>query len=204
MKKMNLFLAVLLVALIGSVSCDLLGDDKEETNPDKTIGKVGNYWNGYVDNKNAGSITITQNNGGNVVATLNYDGGTHTIEGKITSNGIYDYVYSNGDKGKPFTLVKFDAKVGDQWEYNVGDKKVVRKVVKKSTEDDVEYLWWLVKTIDVEETIPTGTIVNGNASEIKKILWKFNHKFGFIEATVTKTDNTVTDITSITNTGDED
>ena len=203
MKKTKGFFAVLLVVLIGGVACNLIDGDKEETDPDKTIGKVGNYWGMYVDNEDLGDVTITQNNNGNVVATFDYDGGTHTIEGKITSNGISDYVYSNGDKSKPFTLVKFDAKVGDKWEYNVGDKKVVREVVRKSTEDDVEYLFWLVKTIDVEETIPSGTLVNGSASQIKKILWKFNHKFGFIEATVTKTDNTESDITTLTNAGDE-
>ncbi|WP_299526207.1 hypothetical protein [uncultured Lutibacter sp.] len=183
---------------MGAVACE----DDETVDPEKTIGKVGNYWGMYVDNNDAGDVTITQNIDGNIIASFSYDGSTHNVEGKITSNGIYDYVYSNGDRSKPFTLVKFDAKVGDKWEYNVGDKKVVRKVVKKSTTDDVEYGFYYVKTIDVEETIPTGTMVNGSSSEIKKILWKFNHKFGFIEADVTKTDNSVSKVTSLTNAGD--
>jgi len=199
MKNFKILLAVLIMILIGAMACS---DNDEETDPEKTIGKVGNYWRMYVDNNDGVNVTITQNNDGNIVANLNYDGGTHTVEGKITSNGISDYVYSNGDKSKPFTLVKFDANVGDKWEYNVGDKKVVREVVKKSTTDDVEYGFYYVKTIDVEETIPTGTMVNGSASQIKKILWKFNHKFGFIEADVTKIDNTVSKVTSLTNAND--
>jgi molecular chaperone GrpE (heat shock protein) len=31
----------------------------------------------------------------------------------------------------------------------------------------------------------------GGVSQVKSILWKFNHKFGFIAAEITKTDNTV-------------
>ncbi len=198
MKNFKIILAVLVMILMGVVACD----KDDDIDIENTIGQVGNYWSLYLDNAPAQDVTITQNIDGNIVASFNYDGGTHTVEAKITSNGIYDYVYSNGDKSKPFTLVEYDANVGDKWEYNVGDKKVERKVVRKSTTDDVEYGFYYVKTVDVEETIPTGTMINGSESGIKKILWKFNHKFGFIEADVTKTDNTVLKITSLTNAGD--
>jgi len=185
--------------LIGVLACDKTED---AVAVEETIGQVGTYWRMYLDNSNAGEVTINENNAGDIVASFTYDGSVHTVEAKITSNGIYDYVYSNGDKSKPFTLVEFDANVGDKWEYNVGNKKVERKVVRKSVTDDVEYGFYYVKTIDVEETIPAGTMVNGTASNIKKILWKFNHKFGFIEADITTTDDTVSKITSLTNAGD--
>ncbi len=177
-------------------------EDNDEIDVESTIGQVGNYWRMYLDDNDGVDVTITENNGSDFVASFNYDGAIRTLEGKITSNGIYDYVYSNGDKSKPFTMVKFDANVGDVWEYNVGDQSVVREVVRKSTTDDVEYGFYYVKTIDVEETIPAGTMINGSASQIKKILWKFNHKFGFIEADITKTDNTVSKVLSLTNAAD--
>ena len=54
----------------------------------------------------------------------------------------------------------------------------------------------MIKTIDVEETIPSGVQVKGAASPFTKILWKFNHKFGFVMATGTKTNGTVVNLYS--------
>jgi hypothetical protein len=198
MKKFKLIALFGTLVICGFYSCSLIEDliNDEETDPSKTMGKVGNYWGASAQGYTSGAITINENDDGNVVATINFNGTNHTVEGKITDKGIYDYVYSNGDTKKPFTLVKFDAEVGDKWTFKVGSQTVTREVVRKSTTDDTYYGFYLVKTIDVEETIPTGTLINGSASQVKKILWKFNHKFGFVAATVTKTDNTVVNVNS--------
>lgn len=194
-KLLYLISAIVLAGMF--VSCDLLGTtDKEETDPEKTLGKPGNYWTLRAPGYSNSQITIDSNNDGNVVASLPFDGKTIKVEGKVTENGIYDYVYSNGDKKKPFTLVKFDAKVGDKWEYKVGNQTVVREVVRKSTTDDTDYGFWMIKTIDIEETIPAGVKVNNSEAQVSKILWKFNHKFGFISATVTERNNKVNTVTS--------
>lgn len=191
MKTKNQFFSVLFIfLLIGITACDLLETNKEETDPEKTMGKVGNYWAVSATGYPGSTVTIGENSGGNVVASYTYNGKTYEVEGKVTDNGFYDYVYSNGDQSKPFTLVKFDANVGDKWEYKIGNQTVTREVVKKSTTDDTYYGFMLVKTIDVLETIPTGVQVKGGVSQVKTILWKFNHKFGFIAAEVTKTNNT--------------
>lgn len=199
MKKLRLPIIISLFAVLGFYSCDIIEEliNNEETDPEKTMGKVGNYWEASANGYSESSIEIQSNDDGNVVATLNFNGTNHTVEGKITDKGIYDYVYSNGDTKKPFTLVKFDAEVGDKWTFKVGNQTVTREVVRKSETDDTFYGFMLVKTIDVEETIPTGTVVNGSASQIKKIAWKLNHKFGFIAATVTKTDNSVVNVYSL-------
>jgi hypothetical protein len=139
---------------------------------------------------------VDSNTDGNVVASYVYNGKTYQLEGKVTENGIYDYVYSHGDKNKPFTLVKFDAKVGDKWEFKVGNQTVVREVVYVSTKDDTYYGMLMIKTIDVEETIPSGLQVKGAASPFTKILWKFNHKFGFIMAFGTKTNGSMVNLYS--------
>ncbi|PKP33990.1 MAG: hypothetical protein CVU00_08740, partial [Bacteroidetes bacterium HGW-Bacteroidetes-17] len=180
--KISLLLMLAIGVLFSIYSCK----KKEEVDPSKTMGKVGNYWDASISGYSGTTIVIDENNGGNVAATLTFNGGTYEVEGKVTSNGIYDYVYSNGDKSKPFTLVKFDAKVGDRWEFNVGNLTVVREVVKKSTEDDTPYGFMYVKTVDVEEIIPEGLILKSTSSQVSKILWRFNHKFGFISATITK------------------
>lgn len=195
MKRIYYCVSTVLLAAIFS-SCDLMGTGKEETDPTKTLGKSGNYWSVSAPGHGASQITIESNDDGNVVASIPYGGKTILVEGKITSNGIYDYVYSNGDKKKPFALVKFDAKVGDKWEYKVGNQTVVRKVVHKSTEDDTFYGFLMIKTIDVEETIPAGVTVNGKVVQASKILWRFNHKFGFISADVTETNNKTTRVSS--------
>lgn len=205
MKPKNHLIRIVLLMLIGTISaCDLLDSNKEETDPDKTMGKVGNYWEASVPGLGSATVTIDGNDDGDVIASFPYQGKTYQIEGKITDNGFYDYVYSNGDKDKPFTLVKFDANVGDKWEYKIGNQTVTREVVKKSTTDDTSYHgFWMIKTIDVLETVPAGVQVRGGVTQVKTILWKFNHKFGFIAAEVTKTDNSkVTVSQSDTNVAD--
>jgi hypothetical protein len=162
----------------------------EQTDPEKTLGKVGSEWKGSAPGYTSSTLRILENNDGDVVCSFTYQGVTRNIQGRITDKAIYDYVYSNGDTKKPFTLVRFDANVGDKWEYNVGNQKVVREVKKKSIDDDYSYGFMLIKTIDVEETIPSGTLVAGKESQISKILWNFNHKFGFVGATITKKDGT--------------
>ncbi len=195
MKKL-IYSLLTLFSLAILFSCEKDPGMENVSDPDKTLGKVGNYWNlkstGYPNSK----ITIESNSNGVVIGSYTFNGKTYTLEGKITEDGIYDYVYSNGDKNKPFTMVRFDAKVGDKWEFKVGNQTVVRKVVHKSTEDDTFYGWLMIKTIDVEETIPSGVQVKGAASPFTKILWKFNHKFGFVMATGTKTNGTVVNLYS--------
>lgn len=182
---------ILLTLLLGIASCDWLDFNKEETDPDKTMGKVGNFWSTRTPTGEISTMTINSNDDGEIVANVNYGGKNYQIEGKVTDNGFYDYVYSNGDKSKSFPLVKFDANVGDKWEFKVGNQTVTREVVKKSTTDDTPYNgFWLIKTIDVLETVPSGVQVKGGLTQVKSILWKFNHKFGFISAEITKLDNT--------------
>jgi hypothetical protein len=99
-----------------------------------------------------------------------YDG-TSTFDAKyrVTSEGVQS-VY---DDGTSFTLVKYDAKVGDKYTLKRNGQTLVREVVQKSEEDD--YLWngWLLKTITVKET---GRALPG-FSNAKLV---FNHRFGLV------------------------
>jgi hypothetical protein len=99
-----------------------------------------------------------------------YDGTTHfDAKYRITTEGVQS-VY---DDGTSFTLVKYDAKVGDKYTLKRNGQTLVREVVQKSTED--EYYWngLLLKTITVKET---GRAVPG-FSNAKLI---FNHRFGLV------------------------
>ncbi len=93
---------------------------------------------------------------------------------KITSEGIQDFVYSKGDLSKPFTIVKYSAKVGDKYEFTDKDgKKTVRTVVQKNPDEDWSLAFLMVKTIRIEEYLSDDPL-------IKKVTFITNHKFGLV------------------------
>lgn len=172
-------------------SCDKISD--LTLNPDETVAKEGNYWITQGSDIPNTTVTVSENKKGVATMSFSYNGEDYAIKAKVTKTKVQDFVYSNGDEDKPFTLVDFDAKVGDKWEYKVGTETVVREVVHKSTDDD--YMVWalgmMIKVSQVEETIPEGIMVMGYPTGAKKILWTFNHKFGWIGAEITKRDDTM-------------
>jgi hypothetical protein len=101
----------------------------------------------------------------------NIDG---NVKIKITSEGIQDFI--NRD-GKAHTIVKFDAKVGD--EYNLtksGGQTLRRTVTQKSTTDDFSYGFMNIKTITTEQS--------SSYPGVKKIVYKSNHKFGIVHVEI--------------------
>jgi hypothetical protein len=98
--------------------------------------------------------------------------GNLDVEGKVkaTDEGFLDY--TNAD-GKPFVMVRYDAKVGDTYTLTKADgKTITRTVTQVSTTDDFGYGLLLIKTITVEQ--------DSRIPGIKKIIYKFNHKFGIV------------------------
>lgn len=99
-----------------------------------------------------------------------YDGTTHfDAKYRVTTEGVQS-VY---DDGTSFTLVKYDAKVGDKYTMKRNGQTLVREVVQKSVEDDYYWNGWLLKTITVKET---GRAIPG-FSNAKLV---FNHRFGLV------------------------
>ena len=95
-------------------------------------------------------------------------------KGRATSEGIQDFLYSDGDMSKPFTLVKYNAKVGDKYEYTLKDgTKIKREVTYRSTEDEWEWDFYLMKVIKVEEK-------KENDPFVEKITYITNHKYGLL------------------------
>jgi hypothetical protein len=93
---------------------------------------------------------------------------------RVTSQGIQDFVNSRGDESKPFTIIKYDMKVGDTWSFKRSDGTVVtRKVVHHSTVDDYEVIWWRLKVFKTEQT-------QTNDPLLSKIVWVTNHKYGLV------------------------
>ena len=92
---------------------------------------------------------------------------------RITTEGVQS-VY---DDGTSYTLVKYDAEVGDKYTLKRDGQNLVREVTQKSSEDDYYWNGWLLKTITVKET---GRAVPG-LSETELV---FNHKFGLVGYTL--------------------
>jgi len=100
--------------------------------------------------------------------TLSFD-----LKLRITSEGIQDYVNSKGDLSRPFTVVKYNAAVGDTYEFtNSEGVKITRTVTYRSTTDDYSVGFWLLKIIKVEQTQEDPII--------ERITYYANHKYGLV------------------------
>ncbi|MCZ7555966.1 MAG: hypothetical protein M5R41_06140 [Bacteroidia bacterium] len=92
---------------------------------------------------------------------------------KVTSEGMQEFVSSGGDLSKPFTIVKYNANVGDTWNFtNSKGENITRTVSYKSTTDDFPVGFWNIKVIKVDETRESPVF--------EKITWVTNHKFGLV------------------------
>lgn len=188
MKKV-IILMLLITAIIGT-SCKKKSDDTNTPTP-STLAVVGTTWTSGI----LGSVTVSQVTGSDVIVNCTYQGNTVSVAGSMTTTGLADYFYSNGDKTKPYTLVNFNDPVGTQYKFNVGTSQVVRTVIAKSTTNDfyVSALGMYIMTSEVKEDVPAGLTVNGKLTKTKTVYWEINHKFGVVYAEVIQTDGTILD-----------
>lgn len=96
------------------------------------------------------------------------------VQLRVTTEGIQDFF--NKDH-KPHTLVKYDAKVGDQYQVSKSDGKTITRTVKaRSDVDDFPYGFYYIKTITVEQ--------DSRIPGIQKFVYRANHKFGIVHLEV--------------------
>lgn len=97
---------------------------------------------------------------------------------KVTTSGIQEYVSSNGDVTKPFTIIKYNANVGDSWTFTRPNGRTVRRTVTyHSTTDDYPVGFWLLKVFKTES-------IEENDPLIDKIVFVTNHKYGTVGAII--------------------
>ncbi|MFM2283714.1 MAG: hypothetical protein RL222_1218 [Bacteroidota bacterium] len=92
---------------------------------------------------------------------------------RITSEGIQDYI---NNSSKPFTLVKYDSKVGDTYTYEVDGKTLTRTVTENNGLNEWPLGFFNIKTVEVQQTTfnpVMGALVN-------KMKYRANHKFGLV------------------------
>lgn len=73
---------------------------------------------------------------------------------KATDQGIQEFMASKGDLSKPFTIIKYNMKVGDSWTFT--DSKGVttrRTVTYHSSTDDYPVAFWNMKVFKTESVV---------------------------------------------------
>lgn len=114
--------------------------------------------------------TIDSSNHNDIVVRIEF-------KAKVTSDGVAEFFSSKGDQSRPRALVKYSWNVGDEISFTDDDGiKIKRRVIRKSTEDDYPIGFWLIKTIDVEQTAENSPFAN----VINRAVIIGNHKFGIV------------------------
>lgn len=204
MKNLLSYILILLISIF-IISCDTAESDDDPNSlggdPNLTLGGVGNtITTGSLiiggNTYDTGSLVqITKNVGG--VATIKLNMNLTQVPGlaafnnfipqsmkdtqgrintellfKVTSEGIQDNM--NVD-GKMHTMVKFGAKVGDEYQLQTSNgKTITRRVTGRSDNDDFPYGFMLIKTLTVEQ--------DSRIPGVQKFVYRFNHKFGLVYA----------------------
>lgn len=97
---------------------------------------------------------------------------------KVTSEGIQEYVTSKGNTSKPFTIIKYDMKVGDSWSFtDDAGIKTTRTVTYHSETDDYPVYFWLIRVFKTESVMEGDPL-------LEKITYVTNHKYGTVGALV--------------------
>ena len=101
------------------------------------------------------------------------------MKGRLTDNSISDFYYSEGDESKPFTLVEFDAEVGDIYLYNLGKSQIEREVFERKNYF-IPVLDKEVETIGVAEYIPEGVFPELFGYNFQIVYWYISPIYGLV------------------------
>lgn len=177
MKTKTFFSFLFLIAVIFSCSKDK--DDNSENESPRKLGQVGNEWKAELPGGGQLSSKVIANNNGIIDLQVYYNNIYDTLKVKLSDNSISDFVYSDGDESKPFTLVKFDAQVGDIHTFTSGKFQVEREVFERETYE-IPALAKEVETIGVAENFPPDfeTVLYGYT--IIAVYWYISPVYGLV------------------------
>jgi len=177
-----------LVLLSFCISCSTDEDENTTNETPRKFGQAGNEWKGnFPDGLSTISAKVISNTNGIINMEINFDGqfliykieGTVTIKGRLTDNSISDFYYSEGDESKPFTLVEFDAEVGDKYFYNLGETQIEREVIGRESYH-ISALNKEVETIGVAEYIPEGVFPELMGYNFQIVYWYISPIYGLV------------------------
>ena len=177
-----------MILLTLCLNCSTDKDDNTTTETPRKFGQVGNEWKGnFPDGLSTISAKVVSNTNGIINMEVNIDGqfliykieGTVTIKGRLTDNSISDFYYSEGDESKPFTLVEFDAEVGDKYFYNLGETQIEREVFERESYH-IPALGKEVETIGIAEYIPEGVFPELFGYNFQIVYWYISPIYGLV------------------------
>ncbi len=177
-KKLLSFLLILFFL----TGCNNKSDD-ETNNPSNLpgeFGAIGNAWSVKVDGNYDLSTQIIAKEDDIYTLEVSYAKIiTKSLKFGLNGNEVVDYVYSQGDLAKPFTMVKFDAEVGDVYSAYFGENYHYREVVEIETYN-VPCLGKDLEMIGVYEEIPPGIPNVYFGLTITSIVWYWHPDYGLV------------------------
>lgn len=175
---------LLLIILSIFILCTCNDDNDSDNDSQPTLGEIGNKWNVKVNGVNTITVEIIEKVGDIYTLEVSY-AKLVSKEIKFGFNGseVIDYVYSKGDDGKPFTMVEFDAEVGDVYTAEIDGIYHTREVIEKETYE-IPALEKELETIGVHEVIPYGIPSNFFGFTIRVIIWYWHPDYGLVCADV--------------------
>jgi|GEM_PF-884543 len=174
----TIILLIFTLLLSAATGCKKKSDDR--SNPSVNLGAVGNSWTVKVQGTTDISAELTASEGSMRTVQVSWAKVfSKTVKFGLTTNEVIDYVYSDGDVEQPFTMVKFDAKVGDIYSTTIDGIIHTREVIEKKTYN-IPALGKDLETIGVNEIIPVEIPSTFFGYTIRQIIWYWNPVYGLV------------------------
>ena len=179
MKKKNIIITILTLTVLTGCS-DKNEDEVNNRSGSPKLGEVGNSWVLKIDNTYDLNAEIIAKEGNVRTVEVSYAKlVVKTVKFGFTGNEVVDYAYSKGDLSRPFTMVKFDAKVGDIYSTEIDGIYHSREVIEKTTYH-IPALNKDLETIGVYEWIPEEIPSQFFGITIRSITWYWHPSYGLV------------------------
>lgn len=176
------YLKHLPLLLVLAILCSCAKKDDNNSNsgdPQAILGDVGNEWTAKFNNEQTMSGKILANEDGYLTIEINLDDQIDTIYLHYDGNKVSEFIHSDGDLTKPFTMVEFDCKIGDSYSFQMGELNFYREVTEMESYYN-EALGKEIPTIGVYEEIPYGINFQLFGYYIQSIIWYWHPTYGLV------------------------
>jgi hypothetical protein len=194
--KLYKLVALCIIPLI-LAGCSKKDNDNTNGNASAVLGEVGNKWSAKINNHNI-SARIISNNNGMIELEVDMEGEKDTILVEYNGNRVREFVHSGGDITKPFTMVEFDAEVGEMYSLSIeGGLYFQRDIIEKETYY-IDALGKELLTIGVYEEIPYWLDLQIFGISIESIIWYWHPDYGLVCVDIYTTDGQFIEVVFVT------
>ena len=194
--KFSKFFVMCIIPLL-LTGCSKKDDDNNNGNATAVLGEVGNKWSAKINNHDI-SARILSNNDGLIELEVDMEGEKDTVLIEYKGNRISEFIHSGGDVSKPFTMVEFDADVGDFYSLSLeGGLYFQRDVIEKETYY-IDALGKELPTIGVYEEIPYWLNLQIFGIYIESVIWYWHPDYGLVCVDIYTTDGQFIEVVFVT------